>query len=143
MFAKIVILLPMLLFVGCGEAKNPLHRQPVSGKVILDGKPVVQGTIQFTSLSGPAESIFSGGLIKDGAYHLPESGGLPPGQYQVSISSSPPASPTPTDPVEAMKAAEKPIVINELIPAKYNLKSELKIEIKEERSSVVDFDLKS
>jgi len=142
MFAKIVALLPLLLVLGCGGAKNPLHRQPVSGKVLFDGKPVVLGTIQFSSISGPSEQIFSGGLIKEGTYQLPRAGGLPPGEYRVSISSSPPPTPTPTDPAEAMKAAEKPVTYKELIPEKYNLKSELKIEIKKETASVVDFDLK-
>jgi len=140
-----VVLCLTFLFImaGCRGSDNQLGRQRISGKVSLDGKPVVTGSIQFSSLPGASQEIFSGCLIKDGSYSLPEMGGLPPGEYRVSISSAAPSAPVSSDPEEAMKAAENPATTPELIPEKYNSKSELTIEVEKSGKSVFDFDLKS
>jgi hypothetical protein len=133
-----------ICLTGCGGAgSSDLDRHVVSGKVTLDGTPVENGTIQFTPAEKLDREIVSGTSIKNGAYALPAEGGLPAGTYRVAISASTPLPPTPTDPDAAMKAAENPVVAKELIPAKYNTKSELTVEVASKGSTVKDFELTS
>ncbi|WP_139228349.1 carboxypeptidase regulatory-like domain-containing protein [Planctomicrobium piriforme] len=115
----------------------------MAGKVTLDGTPLAAGMIQFMSAPGAKHSLVSGTSIKDGSYKLPPSGGLPPGSYSVTISSSPPPPPPPSDPNEAMKAAAEMKPAKELIPEKYNLKTELTVEVKKSGETEANFELKS
>jgi hypothetical protein len=54
----------------------------------LDGKPLEQGEILFSSLSGETPSVTSGGSIKNGTFSLPAEHGLIPEQkYSVQFRS--------------------------------------------------------
>jgi hypothetical protein len=75
---------------GC--AHNQADRVPVSGRILIDGKPLTAGTIRFVPESGrPA----SGRILADGTFivsseavnHLSQLG-LQPGNYRVQISAS-------------------------------------------------------
>lgn len=54
-----------LLVAGCGPSRP--DRVPVSGVVVIDGKPVTEGTIQFHPASGRTAS---GELDKQGRFTL-------------------------------------------------------------------------
>src|SRR5262249_32721442 len=80
------LLLTALVRAGCGGAPDDLPRQPVYGRVRLNGEPLAQGTIQFQPDGGPRAAAISGGaLIQDGSYSIPRDQGLVPGHYKVSI----------------------------------------------------------
>src|SRR5262249_59743051 len=64
---------------GCGPAAvDDLPRQPVSGKVALDGQPLDQGTITFS----PATELPTPGMVSvtGGSYSLPRTQGLVAGR---------------------------------------------------------------
>jgi hypothetical protein len=138
------LLLAVFAIAGCGSAGTDIDRHIVSGMVTLDGKPLEGGTIQFSPGPDVQPAIFSGTSIENGTYRLPSKGGLPPGTYQVSISSAPPpAATSPSDPEEAMKAAENAKPVVERIPPQYNLRTELTITVKDAGETTANFELKS
>ena len=60
-----LLILPLLILGGCGKGRTPCV--PVSGRVLLDGKPVPQGFIRVIPANGrPA----TGTLDADGRFRL-------------------------------------------------------------------------
>jgi hypothetical protein len=119
----------LLLIAGCGEP-NPLGRRAVHGKITFQGKPVDYGMIQFAP-EDPQRGIATGAMIGDGKYLIKQSEGLPPGSYQVMISSPDRGK---QEKVEAAPGDERTLAV-ERIPAKYNLKTTLKLEVSKARGS--------
>lgn len=127
---------------GCGSGDG-LSRHPISGMVKFDGKPLASGMIQFfpTATAGPA--IAAGATIAGGQYAIPTSEGLVPGPYKVMISSA-----GGKEKAVAGESTEEgampglgPLHAPELIPAQYNAKSELTVNVTEEGPNEFDFDL--
>lgn len=136
-FSVLVLAMAMLLPAsGCGR-NDSLDLQAVAGKVSLDSRPLEHGSVQFCPVA--KNGLMSGSVIAAGRYQISKSKGLPPGKYIVQISSADssgvekgPVLPGPGTPP-----------LKELIPIKYNLNSELKIEVKSGGGNVFDFDLSS
>lgn len=132
---------------GCSGPGDGLPREPVSGKVTLDGKPLPEGTIQFTSEDEKGGGV-GGATIQNGQFSIPRETGLVPGNYRVAIYASGGAGgagggetrPASPDGSGRGRASSKP---SESIPAKYNAQSELKVEIKQGGASGLKFDLQS
>jgi hypothetical protein len=125
-----------LLLCGCGGG-NELGRHAISGTVTFQGQPLDHGLIEF-SPAAMADGVQSGSAIADGKYEIIEDYGLPPGKYKVVISSAGPGSaPRPID-----SPGDAPPPSPERIPAKYNAKSELIIDVTPESDGVFNFDLK-
>lgn len=114
------------LLSGCGDSSFGIVR----GRVTLDGVPVKDGVIQFTPVNkdAPTANCF----IKDGAY----SAKVPVTTHRVVIS-----SPRTTG---GGKKSDSPTLdesrVQESIPAKYNTKSELTVEVRPGEAEV-DFNL--
>ncbi|MDZ4821029.1 MAG: carboxypeptidase regulatory-like domain-containing protein, partial [Planctomycetota bacterium] len=105
---------------------------PLSGKVTFQGKPLAEGTISFQPVDGPRSS---GTNIKNGEFKIPADKGLPPGKYQVQISSP--------DHSKAKQAGAGRIVpLPERIPEAYNTKSKLTVEITKDGKNDFSFDIK-
>jgi hypothetical protein len=125
------LLFSFLLFLvaGCGHS----NLNTVSGVVALDGQPLKEGTIQFAPADGKAPS--QAAVIQDGKFSTQ----LHRTSYKVEIHA--------TKFVDTgAKLDEKgpgggPIAV-ELLPARYNVQSELTLTIEGPRSDV-RFDLKS
>jgi len=114
---------------GCGEP-NPLGRRAVHGVVTYQGKPVDYGSIQFLP-DDPQHGVNSGAMIEAGKYQIKVSQGLPPGSYQVMISAP---DRSKQEKVEGPPGDERTIAVDR-IPAKYNLKSTLKLDVPKARGS--------
>lgn len=89
--------------MGCGR---PPLLVPVKGVVLLDGKPLTSGVVQFQPAAGqPA----SGAIADDGTFilsrHTPNDG-VPPGTYRVAV--------TAFDPLAEVQSVE-----NLIVPVKY------------------------
>src|SRR5262245_56187173 len=69
--------LSILVWLGCSDA-NQDHRGEVTGTVLLDGQPVVEGSITF-SPAGGTSGPSAGTAIVDGKYHVEREKGPPPG----------------------------------------------------------------
>lgn len=126
------ILLLLLVALGCGES-DPLNRQAVSGKIMLDGEPLAEGTVEFTPVNN---GVPSGATVKDGLFTIPEEKGLPPGDYVVRVTAASSSG------VTAEVPGESNLIPAELIPEKYNTKSELSFHVDENGSNVLDLNLK-
>jgi len=118
----------VLLLAGCGKESGPL-KVAVRGVVTLDGQPVPQGQIMLSDAAGVTQSF--GGEIKDGEYSLRST----LGKKKVSISSIQVVTGKQSkyggiqgDPVSAENPAD---VYEEVVPPKYNAKTELTIEVLE------------
>jgi hypothetical protein len=121
----------LLLLAAAGCSGEVGVRLPVSGKVKLRGQPLPFGTIDFQSTRA-----IGGGPIRGGVYEISGDHGLPPGVYQVTISSvkSPTVKPGPPGP-DAKDAGE------ELIPAEFNVKCDKTVEVKRGAQNQFDFDI--
>lgn len=143
----------ILAAAGCSGRQDDLPREPVSGTVTMDDQPLSGAVIQF-SPTGPAEKSVTGANaeITDGAFSIPREDGLVPGTYRVSISHAElkdakvkarrkPTSPElkTTTPIPSRTKQIGP----ELIPARYNARSELTAEIKPGHSEGLKYALKS
>jgi hypothetical protein len=120
-----------VFFAGCGgEKAPPLGR--VTGTVTLDGQPVPDAAVTFAG-ANPGDSPSIGKTDATGNYELSYSRrykGATIGEHTVYISTYQP------------KTDENPQTKKELIPAKYNGKSELKATVKR-GANKLPFDLKS
>lgn len=121
--------------VGCGSNTTGPKRSVTSGTVSFDGKPVATGQIRFLPLDGPPSQA----PVTKGVYLVDYKGGVPVGQVRVEIDSY---EPTGRDiPIGAGGKTEKEVL--QTLPAKFNSKSELKVEIKPGQKNMHNFDLKS
>ncbi|MDR3634527.1 MAG: hypothetical protein P4L84_12040 [Isosphaeraceae bacterium] len=125
-----------LMSAGCTSGENELPRQAVSGKVTLDGAPLAKGQIVF-SPTAAASVTRTGGPIVDGSYHLAKSEGPVPGPYTVIISAGSTIEGDPDDPAKKVTPTPDPV------PAKYNARTTLHVEVKGDGSNVLDFPLTS
>jgi hypothetical protein len=134
---RLLLLVAPLLLAGCGEP-NPLGRRAVHGLVTYQGQPVDYGGIQFMP-EDLQRGVNSGAMIEAGKYQIKESQGLPPGSYQVMISSPDRSQKTRVEEVPG----DVRTLAAERIPTKYNSKTTLKIDVPKGRGAhQADFDLK-
>jgi hypothetical protein len=109
--------LPVLvLLVGCTDSSM----SRVRGKVTLDGEPIEEGTISFYPVGGKGQT--TGGDIKNGAYSVE----VAVGKVQVRISKAKIVGQkklynTPNSPTRPLTA--------EALPEKYNVKSQLEVDV--------------
>jgi hypothetical protein len=132
----------LLLLAGCGSSDN-LPREPVSGTVTLDGKPLERGTISFQPESGlPTAAAVT---ISAGQYSMTRAQGLVPGAYRVLISSTPPGGGIANNPATGRPPppGQPTPPPKELLQAKYNEKSILTAEVKGGAENRFDFELDS
>jgi hypothetical protein len=128
-FAGWLFAVPLLC--GCGQGVEESGR-PVSGQVTFQGKPLDRGSIAFYPAEG--QGTLSGGQITNGQYTVSAEKGLEPGWYDVRISSTE-GGPPPSDELPG----EATVIPKERIPAEYNSKTTLKVEVKETGENKFDF----
>ncbi len=120
------------VILGCGSENSAW----VNGKVTLDGTPLDEANISFVPKSGSQDGA-AWTEIEKGEFSVPATSGLGTGEFRVEIralrnTGKGPTSDDPTIPVNS----------KEILPPRYNTRSELvaKIELGE---NSVNFDLKS
>lgn len=119
--------------LGCGvDSKAGLD---VNGSVTLDGKPLPTGTISFATADGKSLGTAE---VADGRYEIPAAAGLQPGSYQVEIISVVPTGKTVKNPDFPGETIEE---VRNVIPPRYNVRSELKAELKPEGDRQFSFSL--
>lgn len=120
---------------GCGSGDG-LPREPISGKVTLDGQPLADGMITFLP-EGGGEPVVSS-LVKDGAFDLSRAGGPVPGSHRVTIWAKKPTGKKIADPDDRENLIDE---MRDVIPKRYNLESGLKAEVKAGADNAFAFDL--
>jgi len=119
-----------LVLASCG---GPDNVGGVSGKVTLGGQPLPDATVTFTSLKEGGSSAM-GKTDSGGNYSLRYTGGASgaeQGENKVTISTYDAGNPDSDPPRSA---------VPEKVPAKYNVKSQEKVEVKP-GSNTIDFNL--
>lgn len=139
-FAVPLLVLSALGLAGCsGSSGDDLPREAVSGTVTLDGAPLPSGSISFSPDGGGPGG--GGGTITDGRFSIAREVGLPPGNYKVAINSAKKRE-DQTKPAQA-GGGKSVAVAKELIPTKYNARSQLKVEIKKGGGNDLKLELES
>jgi hypothetical protein len=130
---------------ACSGSSDDLPRQPVAGRVFLDGKPLSHGTIMFfpAELSTKEhERVATGDSIKNGWFSIPREKGPVPGLYKIAVSSEKVVKhASRTDREESPGEVHPPA--EETIPNRFNGSSELDIEIKDGGIKELRIDLQS
>jgi len=136
-----LIAVASLVLPGCGGAEDNLPREPISGTVTYDGKPLKVGTIQFFPAS-QKEGIASGGIVTDGTFHVAKNDGPVPGKYSVMIFARD-ENPEPVTSEGEMpgEVRGKRSKTSGLIPLRYNLQTELSAEVKPDGPNTYAFAL--
>lgn len=120
-----------LFALGCGDKKvQPVARVKVSGKVAVDGKAVSSGAITFDAMNGQPPSESS---ILDGKYE----GLAPVGKCKVMISST--IKMTVKEKTGKDGPGHDTMAEYNLLPDRYNAKSEIYREVTEPGPHVFDF----
>lgn len=123
------VIVGLLAWEGCGGAGVE-----VSGKVMLDGARLDEATITFVPQAGGQRDA-GWTMVQGGSYSIPAASQLGTGLFRVEIRalrSGGGDKGTSNDPTL--------IASKEIVPSKYNSKSELVAEIKPGKN-VVDFEL--
>ncbi|WP_146118549.1 hypothetical protein [Blastopirellula marina] len=113
-----------LFTVGCGGPKS--NKLEMTGKVTLNGQPLPEGTITIEATDDMGG--VDGGMITNGEYKVMTT----PGDKLVKINATKVVGQkktynTPDSPMED--------IVQEIIPPKYNQKSELNVTVKEDATS--------
>lgn len=119
--------------IGC-SAGEPY--QPISGSVKVDGQPLADGTITLYP-NGPGTTC--GGKVIDGRFELPQELGPTPGNYRVEIVAYRATGKTEFD---VDTNTQKPIEV-QYLPLRYNVNSQLTIDVEEGKPAEFEFDLKT
>jgi hypothetical protein len=123
----------ILLFVFCAWSgcSKDTGRAAVSGKVTFGGEPLKSGIVKFIPADGRTATADS--MIKDGEY----TAAVPPGEKRVEIT-----SPKVVGKRRMMPESPEIDIVEELLPAKYNTKTELTYSVTA-GSQTKDFELPS
>jgi hypothetical protein len=130
-FIGLIFVLFVVTLIGCGKSDR---RTSIRGNVALDSIPLADGTITFFPTDG-GSSVSSGGSIKQGQY----TSDLMPGKYVVQITAN-----RKTGKMLPSSSGDPPLEeFEQYIPAEYNKKSELTIDVDDKNKQTFDFMLKS
>ncbi|SIO42973.1 hypothetical protein SAMN05444166_4649 [Singulisphaera sp. GP187] len=121
------------VMVGCGD-EGPA-RQPVSGVITLDGKPLPSGSVTFAPLDGATAATAE---IRDGAYCIGRSEGPAPGRYQVEINAVQPTGKRIKHPDLPSSTIDE---VRNVIPVNYNVRTQLAIVVTSDGENAFPFDL--
>ncbi|WP_220369799.1 hypothetical protein [Paludisphaera rhizosphaerae] len=138
-----VLLLPALVLAGCGaEADYP--REPFSGTVTIDGKPLAKGHVVFEPKDQGVPTQ-SGGEVVDGKFDVPQEAGAMAGTYSVLVFADDAPLPVGVQPgtVEADAAIRKAAKTVVKVPRQFNINTTLSAEVKAGGPNAFSFDLTS
>jgi hypothetical protein len=131
-----------IILATAGCSGDGLARQPVAGFVYLDGRPLSDGLIIFYPVDNAKFDIVTSGgaMVKNGRFTLARSEGLVAGEYYVAISSP---APDYRSREETRGPERGKVVAKEVIPARYNSATALRLELKDQVIKEVTFHLAS
>lgn len=118
-------------------AGEPMYA--IQGRIRLEGKPLNQGMIQFFPIESDHNKS-AGGIIRNGEYAVPQQFGLPPGRYQVHVTSLLPEEIIGN--AVALTEGKEDLVVEERVPERFNIHSEIYIDLTKGEVLELDLDLK-
>jgi hypothetical protein len=127
--------LAALLTIGAGCQRDP-KRAAVSGQVLIDKEPLMEGSISFFPIEG-TEGPEVGDIIKDGHYAIPRNRGVIVGKNKVVIRGFRNSGKKIPDLVDKNKMVDERV---KAVGAEFNDKTNLTRDIQEGQNTL-DFDL--
>ncbi len=124
------------ILAGCGGSGDGLPREPISGKVSLNGQPIEKGMITFVLKNAPEPVVTA--LIEKGEFQLPRAEGPIAGSHGVSIWAKGPTGKTVKNPDDPEQTVPE---MKDLVPPQYNLNSTLTADVKTSDANTFTFDL--
>ena len=126
-----------ICLIGCSSSnEDGIARVAISGKVTLDGQPLATGYVTFVP---KGEGPSAGGEIQDGNYAIAASDGPSAGNYKVEIRSmAPTGRKVPNNDGAPGETVDETF---DTVPANYNARSELSVEIQAGSAGTHDFAL--
>lgn len=124
-----MVVIPLIALVGCGGENLP-NLGKVTGTIKFDGKALPNALVEYHKVGGGVAPAF-GRTDANGKYEMyytRGAKGVTIGEQEVRVSAF-------NDGGESGK------LVKEFIPAKYNVMTELKVEVKK-GNNTLDFDLK-
>ena len=124
-----LLVLAAALHGVAGCSSGPAYGD-VSGEVTLDDAPLREGVVRFVPVDGNTPTASA--LIENGEFRLP----VPAGNHRVEISA--PKLPKGINSSKEMKrgTVDEGAALEELIPQRYNTKSELTADVKKGANKV-------
>jgi hypothetical protein len=119
---------------GCGD---PNGRQGIAGTVTFKGQPLDMGNIEFQPAGG--ERTQAGAPIRNGRYSISRRQGLVPGSYKVILTSWEGLPPVPD--VSQPPQPRFDYRPRQRIPAQYNEKPTVVVEVKKGVGNTFDIDI--
>ncbi|MFG0262599.1 MAG: hypothetical protein ACF788_09440, partial [Novipirellula sp. JB048] len=110
----------------------------LGGTVTLDGTMLDQGTIEFHPI---AQGSVTGGKIVEGRFDIPAAQGAVPGQYEVRIFSTATDADAGAEPLGPPGPESEVAPAPERIAPRYNVESELTVDVPEGGVSDLSFAL--
>ncbi len=131
---SIALFLCLVTSTALSGCSDDAQRGTVTGRVTLDGQPLKTGIIRFVPADG--RSATADGPITDGNYAVT----VPPGEKRVVIT-----APKVVGKKKMYETPESPVVaiVEELLPARYNVQSELKLTVLTGNHEAPPFDLRT
>ena len=114
---------------GCGSASDNLPREPVSGGVTIDGKPLKSGIVSFVP-TDPNGLTQANVAVIEGKYSVPKEQGLVPGKYDVKVSTADAQEKQESTDISNDMPGMPPARAKEAIPPMYNTNTKLSAEVK-------------
>ncbi len=124
----------LMLLAGCGGSSVTLV--PVTGTVYLDDQPLANAKIVFTPAEGRASFATTDAQGRYKLLYTADLAGAVTGKHRVTISTF--IEPDPESSIEERKLGQV-----EKVPAKYNKKSTLEMEVSTADREPMDFKLSS
>lgn len=135
----------LLVCLGCGGGPDGPERVGVTGTVTFDGSPIEQGSIVFIPADGHSGPS-AGGIINGGQYQIESDNGPVPGPHRVEIRATRVSGTTTVKGVDGtnggLSGGGTFETIEMYIPEKYNAKSTLQEEVRDDESPL-NFELSS
>ena len=122
-----------LVCAGCEDSNG---RISVSGLVTLGNVPVKQGSVRLIPTGGGPTS---GGDIVDGKFAIPADKGVLAGTFRVQITARRPSGKMHVDEITGREFE----VPEQYIPARYNKRSELEMDVTESGDNHFEYHLES
>jgi hypothetical protein len=127
---RLLLLLVLAALYGVAGCSDGPPYGDVTGEVTLDDTPLREGVVRFVPVAGNTPTASA--LIENGQF----SGRVPVGDHRVEISS--PKLPKGINTSREMKrgTVDEGVALDDLIPERYNTKSELTVTVKKGANKV-------
>ena len=138
---SLILILPFLFCFSACSSNNPQGRVAVRGDVMLDGNPLLEGSIQFESLPEMQPGVITGGTIEKGVFSIAAADGLIPEQEYIVRIRSMEVIPGADSSVTA-GAMTRNIQYRDIVPPQYGKASTLTFKSTKKSPNVFQIDMK-